>query len=142
MEKKLKHLEFIQNVISRMANNLFLLKGWVVTLVAALLALLASNNAGTQFIFIALVPIIIFWLLDGYFLSQERMYRDLYKDVAKKQEDQIDFSMDASKYNTGRNRWLNCFFSKTLVIFYGLLLLLFLIIIYYNFDIKISISIG
>jgi hypothetical protein len=36
---KEKHLELIQAVISRMAGNSFLLKGWSVTLAAALLAL-------------------------------------------------------------------------------------------------------
>jgi len=39
MEKKLKHLEFIQQAINRMASNLFLLKGWTVTLIAAMFAL-------------------------------------------------------------------------------------------------------
>jgi hypothetical protein len=33
-ESELKHLEFIQGVIARLANNSFLLKGWSVTLVA------------------------------------------------------------------------------------------------------------
>ena len=36
MENKLRHLEMIQNIISRMANNSFLLKGWTVTLVAGI----------------------------------------------------------------------------------------------------------
>ena len=142
MESKIRHLEMIQGVITRMAGNLFLLKGWVVTLVAALLALLASKDSNPKFIFIALIPILIFWLMDGYFLSQERMYRDLYNDVARKKLNQIDFSMDARKYNEYRNTWFRCLFSKTLTIFYGLLLLLFLAIIYINFNIKLTITIG
>jgi len=36
MEKKLKHLEMLQGVINRMANNSFLLKGWSVVLISAL----------------------------------------------------------------------------------------------------------
>ena len=36
MDAKLKHLEMIQGVINRMANCSFLLKGWSVTLIAAL----------------------------------------------------------------------------------------------------------
>ena len=39
MEKKLKHLEMVQGVINRMANNSFMLKGWAVTLVAGIFAL-------------------------------------------------------------------------------------------------------
>ena len=36
MDRKMKHLEMIQGVISRMANNSFMLKGWAVTLVAGI----------------------------------------------------------------------------------------------------------
>ena len=39
MEKKLKHLEFIQKTIERMAKNSFLLKGWSLTLTTALIAI-------------------------------------------------------------------------------------------------------
>ena len=39
MEAKLKHLEFIQNTINRMARNSFLLKGWMVTIVVGLFAI-------------------------------------------------------------------------------------------------------
>jgi hypothetical protein len=38
-EAWVKHLEFIQNAITRMATNSFWLKGWAVTLVAATFAL-------------------------------------------------------------------------------------------------------
>ena len=34
MQQKLKHLEFIQGVINRLATNSFLMKGWSVVLVA------------------------------------------------------------------------------------------------------------
>lgn len=44
MEEKMRHLEMIQNVISRMASNSFLLKGWTVTLVVGLLAFATSRK--------------------------------------------------------------------------------------------------
>lgn len=142
MDHKVKYLEMIQAVISRMASNLFLLKGWVVTLVAALLALMASKDANHKLAFIALLPIIIFWLLDGYFLSQERMYRALYEETAKIDPDKINFSMDARKFNHGKNTWFRTLFSKTLVIFYGLLFVLFLIVVAYSFHLKLSLTVG
>ena len=43
MENKQKHLEFIQTTINRIAGNCFLLKGWAITLVAALFALSAKD---------------------------------------------------------------------------------------------------
>jgi hypothetical protein len=112
MEKKLKHLEFIQNIISRMNSNSFLIKGWAITLFSALFTL-ANINLATDFIFISQISILLFWLLDGYFLSQEKQYRELYIDVSKKSEDQIDFLMDVSNYNNGKNSWRFSIFSKT-----------------------------
>ena len=49
-EKKLKHLEFIQQAVNRMASNLFLLKGWTVTLIAALFALAAKDSKDVYFL--------------------------------------------------------------------------------------------
>jgi hypothetical protein len=129
MESKIKHLEFIQSVISRMAGNSFLLKGWSVTLVAALFAL-AAKDADKGYIIVAYFPVIVFWLLDGYFLSMERRYRGLYDEVRIKKEDQIDFSMDTTKFNEGRNTWSQSFFSTTLRLFYLSMIALMLVIMY------------
>jgi hypothetical protein len=114
-ENKLKHLEFIQTVINRMSGNSFLLKGWSVTLVAALFAL-SAKDANNKYIVIAYLPVIIFWLIDAYFLSQERSFISLYNDCRVK--DETDFSMDAAKFRKGRNSWVRSFFSTTLLLFY------------------------
>jgi len=122
MEKKLKHLEFIQQAINRMASNLFLLKGWTVTLIAAMFALAAKESKGFYFV-LAYFPTLMFWLLDGYFLSQERRFRSLYDHVRKLDESAIDFSMDtqAFKATPSRNKWSRALFSSTLLIYYGVL---------------------
>ena len=60
MNNKLKHLEFIQGVINRLATNSFQMKGWSVVLVAAIFVLLARENK-LHAAFIALVPILVFW---------------------------------------------------------------------------------
>ena len=52
MEKKLKHLEFIQGVINRLAANSFL-----------------------DAAFITVIPVVVFLGLDSYVLWQERLYR-------------------------------------------------------------------
>ena len=80
MEEKIKHLEFIQNIITRMNSNSFTIKGWMITIVSALLALYA-NSYNEIFMFIAIVPAFIFWLLDAFYLTQERIFRCLYNDV-------------------------------------------------------------
>lgn len=123
MEKKLKHLEFIQQAINRMASNLFLLKGWTVTLIAAIFALAAKESRDLYFL-LAYFPTLMFWLMDGYFLSQERRFRSLYEHVTKLDESAIDFSMDTQPFKESppRNRWSRALFSATLLIYYGVLL--------------------
>lgn len=119
MEKKLKHLEFIQNVIARMNSNSFLIKGWTITLVSALFAL-AAKDANINYVLISYIVIPIFWILDGFYISQERQYRDLYKEVSAKDENYIDFSMNANGFNKGNRIWVAGIFSKTLIPFYGI----------------------
>src|SRR5690554_1280132 len=118
-ENKLKHLDFIQNVITRMNSNSFLIKGWTITLVSALFAL-GAKDSNLNYVLISYVVIPVFWFLDGFYISQERQYRDLYKEVAEKTEDKIDFSMDASKYCIEDRTWASGVFSKTLIPFYGI----------------------
>ena len=121
MQQKLKHLEFIQGVINRLATNSFQMKGWSVVLVAAILVLLARESK-LHAAYIALLPIVVFWALDGYFLWQERLYRALYDHVRTLDKSQIDFSMNVTPFRTGyRHRWLGATLSRTLLLFYGML---------------------
>ncbi len=123
MKNKQKHLEFIQGIINRMAGNLFFLKGWAVTLIAGLFAL-SAKDSNPKYALIAYFPVIIFWILDGYFLSQERLFRDLYNDVSKLKEKDINFSMNIEKYKAySKNTWISSIFSSTLLLFYLSLIL-------------------
>ena len=117
MESKLKYLEFIQNVITRMNSNSFLIKGWVTTIVAALFAL-SAKDANPRYIFIAWFAIIVFWILDGFFLSQERLYRKLYDHARQLTPDGIDFNMNARGFRQRGTGWLASIFSRTLLLFY------------------------
>lgn len=126
MEQKIKHLEFIQAVINRMTNNSFLLKSWCLTIVGGIFAL--KNDSSCIYVIAISLFVIIFWLLDSYYLLQERLFIALYDKVATKEESEINFSMHLRDLCGGRNTWFECFFSKTLLIFYGFLLLIVLII--------------
>ena len=117
MERKVKHPELIQAVVTRMAGNSFLLKGWSVTLVAALFAL-AAKDANARFGWIAFLPTLMFWILDGYFLSQERRFRRLFDHVRMLDESKVDFSMDTIPFKTWETSWLAAICSVTLLVFY------------------------
>lgn len=118
MDNKIKHLEMIQGVINRMANNSFLLKGWSVILVSALFAL-AVKDSNICFILLAYFPALAFWILDGYFLWQEKLFRELYNKVRKMNEADIDFSMDTKDFVGDVALWHEVTISKTLRIFHG-----------------------
>lgn len=130
MENKQKHLEFIQKTINRMAGNLFFLRGWTITLITALFVLFVKDTS-PNYIFVVYFPVIIFWILDSYFLSQERLFRALYNDVRKLDEKEIDFSMNTNEYKKDkRNCWLYSMFSVTLLCFYLPLIAIILFITY------------
>lgn len=112
-----------------MSTNSFLLKGWSVTLVAALFAL-AARDANTKYIVVAYLPVLAFWLVDGYFLSQERSFRALYDKVRQRKDDEVDFSMDVGELSKGRNSWPQALFATTLVFFYVPLVVIMLIVMY------------
>ena len=127
---KHKHFEFVQAAVNRMAGNLFLLKGWSITLIAALFAL-AAKDANTSYVLIAYFPLLIFWCLDGYFLSQERRFRALYDQVRNMNESDIDFSMDTRLFSDDpRNSWAGAILSRTLVIYYAGLAIVMLFLMY------------
>lgn len=112
MEEKLKYLEFIQGVITRMNSNSFTIKTWMMTILAAFIALYA-NSQNEWYLLLATGPILIFWFLDAYYLKMERQYRQLYNHAVA--DDVQLFDMDASKY---KECYCEILFSKTIVWIY------------------------
>ncbi|MBB1074922.1 hypothetical protein HUU62_10935 [Rhodoferax sp. 4810] len=132
-EEKIAHLGFIQGVIDRMGNNSFLIKGWVVTLVAAIVAL-SADKVNTNFTYLALFPLIFFWWLDAFFLHQEKLYRKLYERVADNTEPSNIFSMNAHKYKDEVDCFSKVLISNTLRNFYGPITILVLIFMWKTID--------
>ena len=91
----------IQQVISRMANNSFFVKGWSLTLVAAIFAVAAQGNTW-WLVWTALLPALVFWWLDTFYLRQERLFRLLYNNAAVSQI--VSFLMDTRPYD-GQERY-------------------------------------
>lgn len=93
-DAKIEYLKMIQAVIARMSRFGFFLKGWGVTLLAAILAVASQAEQATLLIAVALVPTIIFWLLDAFFLQTEHKYRNLYDHARQLSNDQVDFDLN------------------------------------------------
>lgn len=114
---QIKHLEMLQAVISRMANNSFLIKGWCITLVSALLALAAKDVKGM--VFVAYLPVLMFWWLDAFFLRQERLFRKLFDRVREDDRAETDFSMNTQPVDHLVVSRAKVALSQTLGWFYG-----------------------
>jgi hypothetical protein len=131
-DDKIKHLEFIQDFITRMNNNSFQMKGWMVAIVSAILAIYASTKEH-RFVIVAIFPTLVFWFLDTYYLIQERKFRGLYDDVAgvteKPKEIKI-FAMRPDLYTGGKYSFWNAFSSVTIMALY-LPVVLILLFVYF-----------
>lgn len=122
MEAKLKHLEFIQAVISRMSTSSFLFKGWAITIAAGLSAFAAADTR-VALLEIALISTLMFWGLDGYYLWLERCFVALYQKVSRLGVDDIDFSMAIEKEQAVR-KWLGTCLRPHLIAFYGMIIVI------------------
>lgn len=85
-ESKIAHLGFIQSVISRMASNSFAIKGWSISITAAMIAAGIALKSPAV-VLTTLVPISTFIFLDSYFFLQENIYRNLYNTTRNKNFD-------------------------------------------------------
>jgi hypothetical protein len=117
MDAKLKHLEFIQAVIARMANNSFVFKGWAITIAAALSGFAAVDRK-QGLLAIALATTLMFWALDAYYLWLERCFVALYTKVAAKAAESIDFKMGIDKTGAAI-AWFKTCWRPHLWLFYG-----------------------
>ncbi len=137
IENKIKHLEFLQSIITRMNTNSFQVKTFCITIVSALLAVFASTK-NEWFILISGFAVSLFWFLDSYYLQQERKFRGVYNNVSGLKNDiEIkDFEMPIHKFKGGSFNYWKVFFSITILLFYGfvvgLLVLVFLLLNFIN----------
>lgn len=135
-ENKRSHLNNIQNVITRMGNNSFSLKEWSVGVMIAIYAFAGKNS--NKAVIVTLIPIIIFWFLDTYYLTLERKFRKLYDEERKKDANDIDFNMDLNNLKIDMQEmkkycFVNIFLSKTIMPFYIVCIITTLIIYFVKF---------
>ena len=124
-EYMLKEIDIVQDIIKRMAFNSFMIKGWAITLVVVTLLLKGAEYQ----VWIAFIPLLVFWFLDAYFLWQERMYRKLYDWVINNRlkTDEYLFDMNAYRFKDEVQSRLRIMLSITLGWFYGSIAILIII---------------
>lgn len=120
-----KEIDLIQGVINRMAHNSFMLKGWLVTIIVAVLALTKDTLLTNKVDYLSLIlmlPLIVFWYLDAFFLHKEICYRKLYDWVIEKRKktDEHLYSLNYKRFEKDVDNIFCIMFSKTLFPFYGI----------------------
>ena len=132
----IEEVKTIQEIIKRMASNSFMLKGWAVTLVTATLLLkVATDNKYA--VLIGFIPLVSFWMLDAFYLRQEKLYRKLYEwtilnRLTDNENTRKCFDMSTSQFNYEIFSIYKLMFSPTLRVFYiptALLLLIYFIVV-------------
>lgn len=132
VNKKLKHLEMLQNIINRFSTNSFTLKGMNITLITVIFSFLKDNNI--QWIIVMLLINLTFWILDFYYLKLEKYYRSIFDIVRSLDENEIDFFMGGSetkniKYPNNSHNFFKVFFSISMLPYMMISFLLFISII-------------
>lgn len=130
MGETVKHLEMIQGIISRMAQVSFIIKGWTVTLVAGLLAF-AANSECWYYSLLALLPALVFWGLDAFYLRQERLFRCLYDRVRLGPKDSKVplYSMDTTEYQADVHSWFQTLMAPTILCIHGVVVAVAVVVI-------------
>ena len=154
MDKEIIHkeIDLVQDIVKRMAQNSFQVKAWLVTILGAMIAFEKDNiiataggckNLAFLLNLLLLLPVICFWYLDSFFLSTERLYRELYKWIVKYRPLTNKYLYDLNTFEREidgtteyllkkKNEIFRVMFSKTLAYFYSVPLIFIAGLLIYN----------
>ena len=124
------HIATLQNIIARLSNYSMNCKTWAVTIVSALCVVIFDPQKIT-FFYVVIIPILIFWLLDCYYLGLEKTFREIYVEFLKKIEINDTNICDDIKINLKGKRFIN--FLKALIsisttpLYFALAIIVFLL---------------
>ena len=116
------YISLLQENINRMASNCTNCKTWLITIVSALCALQLANDSIKGYLWIALIPTALFFVLDAYYLGQEKRFRDIEADFVEKIKTGVDlmpelYTFRQSGERTCRYFWKGFFSPSTWVMY-------------------------
>ena len=127
------YLTILQGVINRMATNGASCKTWCITLVSAIVVIIADKGK-PNYVWISVVPIILFLVLESYYLALERQFREVYNDFIRKLHfgtasvDDVFFVAPRSGAGATSVNILKAAFSIAIWPFYALLAIMLLVV--------------
>jgi len=131
-----KFIDILQNNISRMANNSSQCKNWCITITSALLILGLKNECKHEIMWLMLLPPLLFWFLDSFYLQLERAFRTLYSDFITACNNIGDEKAPKNTYqikvHKSLKQTIKLMFTLSTFPFYGLQIVVFVIVIFYS----------
>ncbi|HDZ8854685.1 TPA: hypothetical protein RUW97_001033 [Aeromonas dhakensis] len=116
MEEKIKSLEMLQGIIGRLAQNSFMMKGWGISLLTAVIAV-SIDKGKPVLILVGAFFYLFFWGLDAYYLYQEKIFRRVY-EYHSKNNGSLGFNFfDITPNPQNMERWGICNTSYFRVLF-------------------------
>lgn len=77
------YLNMLQAVITRVANNSAACKTWCISLLSAIMVL-SADKSRADLVWIGGIPVLLFFVLDAYYLGLERQFRDIFGAFIRK----------------------------------------------------------
>ncbi|MDI6098169.1 hypothetical protein QLQ12_06075 [Actinoplanes sp. NEAU-A12] len=126
---RLRYLTDIQAVIGRLSQNSFVIRGWSVTLVSIIFAIVGAQRGDLHaYALLAIPPAVIFWGLDAYYLRRERLFRRLYATVGQEASDGAGgrrlFEMDVDDFGADVPGYATTLFAGHVVVIPAMLVVL------------------
>ncbi len=122
---KKEYLQMLQEPICRMSTISAIFKGFAATIVAGISAI-SYSSTNIWILGLSFLPVLVFAVLDIYYLKLERKFRFLF-DQVRLDEHEIDFSMkltnDPVEIIRAKARTWDCIKSPSIYLFYPLMLL-------------------
>ena len=122
---KKEYLQMLQEPICRMSTISAIFKGFAATIVAGISAI-SYSSTNIWSLGLSFLPVLVFAVLDIYYLKLERKFRFLF-DQVRLDEHEIDFSMkltnDPVEIIRAKARTWDCIKSPSIYLFYPLMLL-------------------
>jgi len=120
-----QHINILQDIITRLANNSNNCKKWCLAITAAILTLLTSNKQ-IIYCYYATYPIITCCILDAYYLCMERAFRREYKKfIDKLHQHNLQltdlYNLKSEKITCGQR--IKAFGSLSIWLFYSFLII-------------------
>ena len=133
-DNRIAYLQMIESVVDRMSNKSGNIKGFAVSIVAGVTAL-SFKDTSPYVLILSFLTVFVFLWLDLYYLSMERKYRHLYKQVCNGKAVDFSLSLDLkeSEIKEAKATKLQCLASTSICYFYVPLIILMIIILIFKF---------